>query len=110
MTTALDNLQARIGAAADAHGIPRDLVAAQVLVESGGAVDAVGDDGHSRGLMQIDDLYHAYDHARMLTDAAYALDYGCTLLAGYRAQYDRGIPRSWRTTAIGRTPRTTSHG
>lgn len=95
MTTALDSLQARIGAAADAHGIPRDLVAAQVLVESGGAVDAVGDSGHSRGLMQIDDVYHAYDHARMLTDAAYALDYGCTLLAGYRAQYG-----SWDTALV----------
>lgn len=91
----LDGLKGQIIAAADAHGIPRDVLAAQVRVESGGVVNAIGDDGHSRGLMQIDDLYHDYDHARMLTDAAYALDYGGTLMAGYHAQYG-----SWDTALV----------
>jgi len=80
--TAMDELRAVICAKADEYGLPRDLLAAVVMQESGGRVDARSfDGGHGRGLMQVDDRWHDYDHARMLTDAAYALDAGCRILA-----------------------------
>ncbi len=80
--TAMEELRAVICAKADEYGLPRDLLAAVVMQESGGRVDAVSyDGGHGRGLMQVDDRWHDYDHARMLADPAYALDAGCRILA-----------------------------
>lgn len=81
-SSAMDGLRALICAKADEYGLPRDLLAAVVMQESGGRVDAVSyDGGHGRGLMQVDDRWHDYDHARMLADAAYALDAGCRIFA-----------------------------
>lgn len=93
---AVNDYQEVICATADRYGIPRDLLAAQVAVESGGDVGAIGDAGHSRGLLQIDDVYHDYDHARMLTDAAYALDFGAGLLVGYY----RAHGNDWDTALV----------
>lgn len=44
-----------VAAIAADRDVPRELVLAVILQESGGDPDAIGDDGHSVGLMQLHD-------------------------------------------------------
>jgi hypothetical protein len=66
---------------AEARGVDPAVVLAIIEVESAGR-NVIGDGGHGRGLMQIDDRSHAAwlaDHADGL-DPESNIDYGCLIL------------------------------
>lgn len=70
-----------VNASAHEHGLESTLVFGVMQIESGGR-NIIGDGGHGRGLMQIDDRSHAQwlaAHSSGL-DPESNIDYGCAIL------------------------------
>lgn len=75
---------------AESYGISPKLVKAIIKVESGGDANAVGDDGNSLGLMQIQPRYHAQrlKEGESLLDPKVNVRVGCEILSEIMAKYD----------------------
>lgn len=76
--------------AAESYGISPKLVKAIIEVESGGDANAVGDNGNSIGLMQIQPRYHAQrlKEGESLLDPKVNVRVGCEILSEIMAKYD----------------------
>lgn len=74
---------------AESYGISPKLVKAIIEVESGGDQNAVGDDGNSLGLMQIQPRYHAQrlKEGESLLDPKVNVKVGCEILSELIAKY-----------------------
>lgn len=74
---------------AESYGISPKLVKAIIEVESGGDADAVGDNGNSLGLMQIQPRYHAQrlKEGESLLDPKVNVRVGCEILSEIMAKY-----------------------
>lgn len=79
---------------AESYGISPKLVKAIIKVESGGNSDAVGDNGNSLGLMQIQPRYHGWRLAEgeSLKDPMVNVRIGCEILQDllYKSHGDVG--------------------
>lgn len=79
---------------AESYGISPKLVKAIIKVESGGDADAVGDNGNSLGLMQIQPRYHGWRLAEgeSLKDPRVNVRIGCEILQDllYKSHGDVG--------------------
>lgn len=73
---------------AESYGISPKLVKAIIEVESGGDADAIGDNGNSLGLMQIQPRYHAQKlrEGESLLDPKVNVRVGCEILAEIMAE------------------------
>jgi soluble lytic murein transglycosylase-like protein len=72
----------QIEAAAQKYGVNPALVAATIEWESGGNPNALSfDGGHGKGLMQIDDRWHAFARQPNALDPAANIDYGTSMIA-----------------------------
>lgn len=76
---------------ANSYGLDVNIVKAVIEIESGGDATAVGDDGYSVGLMQIQERYHKERMSRLgvtdLTHPAQNILVGCDLLAELLQEY-----------------------
>ena len=74
---------------AESYGISPKLVKAIIEVESGGDVNAIGDDGNSVGLMQIQPKYHAQrlKEGESLLDPKVNVRVGCEILSEIMAKH-----------------------
>ena len=74
---------------AESYGISPKLVKAIIEVESGGNANAVGDDGNSIGLMQIQPRYHAQrlKEGESLLDPKVNVRVGCEILSEIMDKY-----------------------
>ena len=74
---------------AESYGISPKLVKAIIKVESGGNANAVGDNGNSLGLMQIQPRYHAQrlKEGESLLDPRVNVRIGCEILSEIMAKY-----------------------
>lgn len=74
---------------AESYGISPKLVKAIIEVESGGNSNAVGDNGNSLGLMQIQPRYHAQrlKEGESLLDPKVNVRVGCEILSEIMAKY-----------------------
>ena len=74
---------------AESYGISPKLVKAIIEVESGGNANAVGDDGNSIGLMQIQPRYHAQrlKDGESLLDPKVNVRVGCEILSEIMDKY-----------------------
>ena len=74
---------------AESYGISPKLVKAIIEVESGGNANAVGDDGNSLGLMQIQPRYHAQrlKEGESLLDPKVNVRIGCEILSEIMDKY-----------------------
>lgn len=74
---------------AESYGISPKLVKAIIEVESGGDANAVGDNGNSLGLMQIQPRYHAQrlKEGENLLDPKVNVRVGCEILSEIMAKY-----------------------
>lgn len=74
---------------AESYGISPKLVKAIIEVESGGDANAVGDEGNSLGLMQIQPRYHAQrlKEGESLLDPRVNVRIGCEILSEIMAKY-----------------------
>ena len=74
---------------AESYGISPKLVKAIIEVESGGNANAVGDNGNSLGLMQIQPRYHAQrlKEGESLLDPKVNVRVGCEILSEIMAKY-----------------------
>lgn len=74
---------------AESYGISPQLVKAIIEVESGGDANAVGDDGNSLGLMQIQPRYHAQrlKEGESLLDPKVNVRAGCEILSEIMDKY-----------------------
>lgn len=74
---------------AESYGISPKLVKAIIEVESGGNANAIGDDGNSLGLMQIQPRYHAQrlKEGESLLDPKVNVRVGCEILSEIMAKY-----------------------
>lgn len=74
---------------AESYGISPKLVKAIIEVESGGDANAVGDNGNSLGLMQIQPRYHAQrlKEGESLLDPKVNVQVGCEILSEIMAKY-----------------------
>ena len=74
---------------AGSYGISPKLVKATIQVESGGNANAVGDNGNSLGLMQIQPRYHAQRlrEGENLLDPKVNIRVGCEILSELMAKY-----------------------
>ena len=74
---------------AESYGISPKLVKAIIEVESGGDVNAIGDDGNSVGLMQIQPKYHAQrlKEGESLLDPKVNVRIGCEILSEIMEKY-----------------------
>lgn len=74
---------------AESYGISPKLVKAIIEVESGGDANAVGDNGNSLGLMQIQPRYHAQrlKEGESLLDPKVNVRVGCEILAEIMDKY-----------------------
>jgi soluble lytic murein transglycosylase-like protein len=68
-------------AASAKYGIPADILKGVAYQESGWRVDAKSFDGqHGKGIMQIDDRFHAFARTADVWDPAKNIDYGAKFL------------------------------
>lgn len=68
-------------AAAHKHGVPPELIAATIQKESAGDPNALSfDQGHGKGLMQIDDRSHAFAKTPEVFDPEKSIDYGAAYI------------------------------
>lgn len=74
---------------AESYGISPKLVKAIIKVESGGDANAVGDNGNSVGLMQIQPRYHAQrlKEGESLLDPKVNVRVGCEILSEIMDKY-----------------------
>lgn len=74
---------------AESYGISPKLIKAIIEVESGGDANAIGDDGNSLGLMQIQPRYHAQrlKEGESLLDPKVNVRVGCEILSELIAKY-----------------------
>lgn len=74
---------------AESYGISPKLIKAVIKVESGGDANAVGDNGNSLGLMQIQPRYHAQrlKEGESLLDPKVNVRVGCEILSEIMAKY-----------------------
>ncbi len=74
---------------ADSYGISPKLIKAIIEVESGGDANAVGDNGNSLGLMQIQLRYHAQrlKEGESLLDPKVNVRVGCEILSEIMDKY-----------------------
>ena len=74
---------------AESYGISPKLVKAIIEVESGGDANAIGDDGNSVGLMQIQPRYHAQrlKEGESLLDPKVNVRIGCEILSEIMDKY-----------------------
>ena len=74
---------------ADSYGISPKLIKAIIEVESGGDANAVGDNGNSLGLMQIQLRYHAQrlKEGESLLDPKVNVRVGCEMLSEIMDKY-----------------------
>ena len=74
---------------ADSYGISPKLIKAIIKVESNGDANAVGDNGNSLGLMQIQPRYHAQrlEEGESLLDPKVNVRVGCEILSELMAKY-----------------------
>ena len=74
---------------AESYGISPKLVKAIIEVESGGDANAVGDNGNSLGLMQIQPRYHAQrlKEGESLLDPKVNVRVGCEILSEIMAKH-----------------------
>lgn len=74
---------------AESYGISHKLVKAIIKVESGGNANAVGDNGNSLGLMQIQPRYHAQrlKEGESLIDPKVNVRVGCEILSEIMDKY-----------------------
>lgn len=74
---------------AESYGISPKLVKAIIEVESGGDVNAIGDDGNSVGLMQIQPKYHEQrlKEGESLLDPKVNVRIGCEILSEIMEKY-----------------------
>lgn len=74
---------------AESYGISPKLVKAIIEVESGGDANAIGDNGNSLGLMQIQPRYHAQrlKEGESLLDPKVNVRVGCEILSEIMAKY-----------------------
>lgn len=74
---------------ADSYGISPKLIKAIIKVESNGNANAVGDNGNSLGLMQIQPRYHAQrlKEGESLLDPKVNVRIGCEILSEIMAKY-----------------------
>lgn len=74
---------------AESYSISPKLVKAIIEVESGGDANAVGDDGNSVGLMQIQPRYHAQrlKEGESLLDPKVNVRVGCEILSEIMTKY-----------------------
>lgn len=91
-----------IRASANRYGIPEEVIGGILDRESLFGLylssDLTGDGGHGRGLMQIDDRFHAnYIDKGTWKDPASNIDYGVSLLASYHNQMRMTPTASMRT-------------
>lgn len=83
-----NGLDAMIVDAAAKHGIDPRILAAIVKVESGGNINvAVGDQGRSFGIVQINRKAHPDISEAQATDPAWALDYAAKRIANFKKSY-----------------------
>lgn len=74
-------------AAGRKHDIPPEILMGIASVESGGDVNALGDDGHAHSLMQVHDRHHPEKIARWVAsgrDPAVIIDAGAEVLSEMR--------------------------
>lgn len=73
----------------ESYGISPKLVKAIIEVESGGDANAIGDNGNSLGLMQIQPRYHAQrlKEGESLLDPKVNVRVGCEILSELMAKY-----------------------
>ena len=76
---------ARVGAIE--NGLPIELVEALIYCESSWRVDAVGDDGKSIGLMQINAVAHDLPREKLF-DPVYNVEFGCKLLKEFCTRFE----------------------
>lgn len=70
-----------LAAAARKYGIPEDILKGVAYQESGWRADAKSfDGGHGKGIMQIDDRFHAFARTNDVWDPAKNIDYGAKFL------------------------------
>lgn len=71
------------------HGIDPAIIKAMIQIESGGDPEAVGDDGESIGLMQIQPRYHAQrlKEGESLLDPEVNVRVGCEILSEIMDEY-----------------------
>lgn len=74
---------------AESYGISPKLVKAIIKVESGGDTNAIGDNGDSLGLMQIQPRYHAQrlKEGESLLDPKVNVRIGCEILSEIMTKY-----------------------
>lgn len=74
---------------AESYGISPKLIKAIIEVESGGDANAIGDDGNSLGLMQIQPRYHAQrlKEGESLLDPQVNVRVGCEILSEIMDKY-----------------------
>lgn len=74
---------------AESYGISPKLIKAIIEVESGGDSNAIGDDGNSLGLMQIQPRYHTQrlKEGESLLDPKVNVRVGCEILSEIMAKY-----------------------
>lgn len=74
---------------AESYGISPKLIKAIIEVESGGNANAIGDDGNSLGLMQIQPRYHSQrlKEGESLLDPKVNVRVGCEILSEIMDKY-----------------------
>ena len=80
------------------NGLPVGLVEALIYCESSWRVDAVGDDGKSIGLMQINAVAHNLPREKLF-DPVYNVEFGCKLLKSLCTRFEGDTLRAlvaWR--------------
>lgn len=85
-----------IAGAAMRHGLDPRLLAAVAAQETGGpgsnaGRNVVGDEGHGRGLFQIDDRYHAFARSAAAMNPASNADYAAGMLSGLLRRYGGNV-------------------
>jgi leucyl-tRNA synthetase len=70
-----ERIDQEIEAAALKHGVSAEVMRKVVKCESGYKINARGDGGHSRGLVQIHSTYHPTVTDEMADDPAFALEF-----------------------------------
>ncbi len=80
----------QLSAAAKKYGIPENILKAVAWQESTWNARALSFDGqHGKGVMQIDDRYHAFAKTPDVFDSAKNIDYGARYLAAWSAALKR---------------------
>lgn len=86
----------QIAGAARRHGLDADLLAAVAAQETGGpdsntGHNVVGDNGHGRGLFQIDDRWHPFATSSAAMNPAHNADYAAGMLSGLLKRYGGNV-------------------